>query len=67
MGDVERQIRDLGRVRTGEILEVWHHGVLRHRGQMEGFLPRLGVVVIRETGNGERKMIFVEDHDFVYG
>lgn len=67
MDDVELQVRDLAGIRRGEIVEVWHHGVLRHRGRVEESMPRLGVVWIRETGSGDRKMISVEDHSLYYG
>lgn len=53
----------LARARTGDAVEVWLGGMLRHRGALEEIAPRLGVVWIREWGTGMRILIDLAQTD----
>lgn len=56
-------IDDLTALHVGHRLEAWSDGVLHHVGIVEEKLPELGVVWIRETGTGQRKMLDVHGYD----
>ena len=56
---------DLASVRPGHRLEAWHQGIVRYQGIAEETVPRLGVVWIREAGNGQRKMLDTADFDLL--
>lgn len=57
MADTASFIDDLTTVHVGNRLEAWTGGTLRHLGIVEEKLPELGVLWIRETGTGQRKML----------
>lgn len=59
---LEPQTCSLHALRTGNRIEVWSHGSLRYSGWVEELAPKLGVVWIRETRTGERKLISTEEH-----
>ena len=48
---------------VGNRLEAWSNGVLHHLGIVEEKLPELGVLWIRESGTGQRKMLDVLSYD----
>ncbi len=50
-------VQDLTQIRPGDHLEAWSQAVVRHRGIVEEAAPGLGVVWIRESGIGERRML----------
>ena len=50
-------IQDLSQVRPGDFLEAVSQGVVRHRGVVVDTAPDAGVVWVRETGIGDRKML----------
>lgn len=56
---------DLASVRPGHRLEAWYQGVAQHQGIVEELVPHLGVVWIRETGSGRRKMLDTADFDLL--
>jgi hypothetical protein len=56
-------LEDLTTVHLGNRLEAWTGGVLRHLGIVEEKLPELGVLWIRETGTGQRKMLDLTGYD----
>ena len=63
MTETDPAIYDLSRMRPGTPIEVWDHGVIRHHGIVEETAPKLGVVWIRDTGTGERKLLSTTDYD----
>ncbi|TDL46541.1 hypothetical protein [Kocuria rosea] len=63
MADTVAFIDDLTTVHVGNRLEAWSGGVLLHLGIVEEKLPELGVLWIRETGTGQRKMLDTLSYD----
>jgi hypothetical protein len=63
MADTVSFIDDLTTVHVGHRLEAWSGGALRHLGIVEEKLPELGVLWIRETGTGARKMLDTIGYD----
>ncbi|PWF82695.1 hypothetical protein CIK52_15635 [Kocuria rosea] len=63
MADTVSSIDDLTTVHVGNRLEAWSNGVLHHLGIVEEKLPELGVLWIRESGTGQRKMLDVLSYD----
>lgn len=63
MADTVSFIDDLTTVHVGNLLEAWSGGVLLHLGIVEEKLPELGVLWIRESGTGQRKMLDVISYD----
>ena len=63
MADIVSFIADLTTVHVGNRLEAWSGGELHHLGLVEETLPELGVLWIRETGTGQRKMLDLIGHD----
>ena len=63
MADTVSSIDDLTTVHVGDGLEAWSNGVLHHLGIVEEKLPELGVLWIRESGTGQRKMLDVLSYD----
>jgi hypothetical protein len=56
-------LEDLTTVHLGNRLEAWTGGALRHLGTVEEKLPELGVLWIRETDTGQRKMLDLTGYD----
>ena len=54
---------NLASVQPGHRLEAWYRGTVRYQGVVEELVPHLGVVWIRETGSGQRKMLDTADFD----
>lgn len=50
-------IQDLTRIRPGDHLEAVSQGVVHHQGVVEDIAPDAGVVWVRDSGIGERKML----------
>lgn len=63
MADTAAFIDDLTTVHVGHRLEAWSGGILVHRGIVEEKLPELGVLWIRESGTGQRKMLDTLSYD----
>lgn len=63
MADTILLIDDLTTVHVGHRLEAWSEGVLHHVGIVEEKLPELGVLWIRETGTGQRRMLDLIGYD----
>lgn len=63
MADTVSFIEDLTTVHVGNPLEAWCNGVLHHLGIVEEKIPDLGVLWIRESGTGQRKMLDVSSYD----
>lgn len=59
--DVETTIRDLGRLRPGEQIEVWHRGQRQCTGTVDETAPSLAVVWIREAPDGYRRLVHARD------
>lgn len=60
-------VMDLGRLRPGDRLEAFRDGYVHHRGVVEETVPHLGVVWVRTTGTGERRMVTTEDFELRRG
>lgn len=63
MTDTASFIDDLTAVHVGDRLEAWSGGALHHVGIAEEKLPGLGVLWIRESRTGQRKMLDLRDYD----
>lgn len=63
MADTPASIDDLTALPTGQRVEAWSDGVLRHHGIVEEKLPELDVLWIRESGTGERRMLDLVGYD----
>jgi hypothetical protein len=46
----------------GAHIQAWRNDMLLYHGTVEDSVPHLGVVWIRETGNGARKMLLLDDY-----
>jgi hypothetical protein len=55
------RIYDLGRLRPGDQIQVWHRGQLQGVGTVDEAAPALGVVWIREGLDGYRRLIHAHD------
>lgn len=56
-------LHDLGELRPGDRIEVWHRGLLHCRGTVEEVCPALGVAWLREAGDGYRRMVHAHDSE----
>lgn len=63
LADAASFIDDLTTVHAGHRLEAWSGGALHHFGVVEEKLPELGVLWIRETSTGQRKMLDLLGYD----
>lgn len=46
----------------GTHIQAWRNDMLLYQGIVEDAVPHLGVVWIRESGNGARKMLALDDY-----
>lgn len=49
--------QDLTQFHPGDQLEAVRQGVVHHQGVVEDIAPAVGVVWVRDSGIGERKML----------
>lgn len=61
VAEIGAVIKDLGEVRAGDRIEVWHGGQRHCLGTVEESCPALGVVWLHEAGDGYRRMIHAQD------
>lgn len=59
--EVETTIRDLGRLRPGEQIDVWHRGQRQCTSTVDQTAPSLAVVWIREAPDGYRRLVHTRD------
>jgi hypothetical protein len=57
------RIHDLGQLRPGDRVQVWHRGLLQCVGTVEEAAPALGVVWIREGLDAYRRMIHAPENE----
>lgn len=57
----EPPLQDLGALRPGHQVEVWHHGHRQCVGAVEETAPSLGVVWIREGLDGYRRLVSTQE------
>ena len=58
----DRRIHDLDELATGDVVDVWQQRSLCCTGAVEEVAPQLGVLWIRETGTGARRLVSAADH-----
>jgi hypothetical protein len=61
--EAEVRIHDLGQLRPGDRIQVWHRGLLQCVGTVEETAPSLGVVWIREGLDAYRRMIHAQENE----
>jgi hypothetical protein len=57
------RVHDLGQLRPGDRVQVWHRGLLQCVGTVEEAAPALGVVWIREGLDAYRRMIHAPENE----
>lgn len=58
----EDWVRDPALIRSGDRIEVWEQGALRHVGTVGQSAPHLGLLWILETGTGARRLVPVHGY-----
>lgn len=61
--EAEVRIYDLDQLLPGEQVQLWRHGQFHGVGTVEEAAPALGVVWIRESLGGYRRMVHTQDTD----
>lgn len=58
----DRQIHDLTELESGDVVDVWQQRSLCCTGAVEEVAARFGVLWIRESGTGARRLVSAAEH-----